>query len=148
MQKTRNQIVEQNNSNTPIVKVGDTIYESDSFCDTLSKRKVERITKTQIILDNNTKLRNNPLRMYGDRNTYYLNTIGRSAWNSRSYYIENEELIKRYENEQLYLETKKKLKSLNLEKLTDEQLNILLAAISQVELSVETKSKSENKENQ
>ena len=124
--------MEQNNSNIPIIKIGDTIYEIYGSYGNLCKRKVERITKTQIILDRGTKLRNKPLRMYGDKNSYCLNGINRNIWNSTNYYIETEELITRYKHEQLYLKTKKTFESLDLKKLTDEQLNILLSAITQI----------------
>lgn len=139
--------MEQNNSNIPVVKVGDTIYESSDSYSNLSKRKVERITKTQIILDRGTKLRNDPLKMWGGEEAYYLVMVGKSKWNNTNYYLETEELVAQYKHEQLYLKTKKVFELLDLKKLTDEQLNIILAAISQVELSIEIKSKSINTEN-
>ena len=142
--------MEQNNSSIPVVKVGDTIYErygsSNSFL--LYKRKVERITKTQIILDRGTKLRNNPLKMWGDEEAYCLDAVGRNAWSNTNYYLETEELIAQYKHEQLFLKTKRMFELLDLKKLTDEQLNILLSAINQINLSIEIKSKLINKENQ
>ena len=95
--------MEQNNSNIPIVKVGDTIYErygsSDSFL--LYKRKVERITKTQIILDRGTKLKNNPLKMWRSEEAYYLDAVDRNVWSNTNYYLETKELITQYRHEQL-----------------------------------------------
>lgn len=126
--------MEQNNSNIPVVKVGDTIYELYGSYGKLCLRKVVRITKTQIILDNNKKLRNDPLRMYGDEEAYCLDSIGRSRWrNANNYYIETEKLIAQYKQEQLILKIKKAYELLKLEKLTNEQLNqlnILLSAMT------------------
>lgn len=124
--------MEQNNSNIPIVKVGDTIYELYRSYGNLFKRKVEKIARTQIILDNGVKLRNEPLKMYGDEEAYTFNKINRNLWNNTNYYLETKELVKQYNYEQLYLKTKKMFESLNLKKLTDEQLNILLSAITQI----------------
>ena len=124
--------MQQNNSNIPIVKVGDTIYELYGSYGNLCKRKVERITKTQIILDRGTKLRNKPLRMYGDENAYCLNTIRRGTWGSSGYYIETEKLIALYKHEQLYLKTKQTFESLDLKELTDDQLNTLLSTMTQI----------------
>lgn len=139
--------MEQNNSNIPIVKVGETIYEIYGSFGNLSKRKVERITKTQIILDRGTRLRNDPIKMYGGKESYLLHVVGKTGWNNTNYYLETEELIAQYKHEQLYLKTEKALESLDLKKLTDEQLNILLSAINQIELSTETRSKLVNTEN-
>ena len=124
--------MEQNNSSIPIIKIGDTIYELYGSYGNLCKRKVERITKTQIILENGIKLRNDPLKMYGDGEAYYLNIVGRKLWRNINYYLETEELIVRHKHEQLLLKTEKMLESLNLEKLTDEQLNTLLVAMTQI----------------
>lgn len=119
--------MEQNNSNIPVVKVGDTIYELYGSYGNLCKRKVERITKTQIILDNGGKLRNEPLQMYGNEKVFRLDAVGKTTWNNTYYYLETKELIERYNHEQLFLKTEKILESLNLKKLTDEQLSTLLS---------------------
>ena len=124
--------MEQDNSNIPIIKIGDTIYELYGSYGNLCKRKVERITKTQIILDRGTKLRNNPLQMWQSEEAYYLNAVGRNTWSSVNYYLETEELITRYGHEQLFLKTKKIFESLDLKKLTDEQLNALLFTMTQI----------------
>lgn len=135
--------MEQDNS-IPVVKIGDTIYESSGYYSSLSKRKVERITKTQIILDRGTKLRNNPIKMWGDKEDYSLNAIrSRNAWNRSGYYLETKELIAQYKHEQLYLKTEKLFESLDLKKLTDEQLNILLATISQIIITKEDETEHE-----
>lgn len=138
--------MEQNNSNIPIIKVGDTVYELYGSYGNLSKRKVERITKTQIILDRGTKLRNDPIKMYGNGNAYCLDAVGKNTWSKTNYYLETEELIAQYKHEQLYLKTKKMFESLNLKKLTDEQLNILLSTLDTflclaTPISEETKNK-------
>jgi len=136
-----------NKEEVPIVKVGDPIYISYAH-NNLSIIKVKRITKTQIILESDTKLRNDPLRMWGDSSGYYLKAIGRDIWSNTHYYIETEDLKNQYKHEQLYLKTERVFKSLNLKKLTDEQLNMLLSVISNIKLSIEIKSKLINKENQ
>ncbi|MCR4334313.1 MAG: hypothetical protein NUV47_01105 [Patescibacteria group bacterium] len=138
--------MEQNNSNIPVVKVGDTIYElcGYGYCSNLSKRKVERITNTQIILDRGTKPRNNPLKMYGDKGAYYLNAVGRNIWSNVNYYLETEELITQYKHEQLLLKTKKILESLDLKKLTDEQLSTLLSAMTQIQKDQNDKEKTQH----
>ena len=138
--------MEQNNSNIPAVKVGDTIYEIHGSCGNLSKRKVERITKIQIILDRGTKLRNNPEKMWGNEEAYYLQIVGDTGWSNTHYYLETKELVTRYNHEQLLLETKKMFESLDLKKLTDGQLNILLSTINQINLSIEMKGKLIHKE--
>ena len=122
--------MEQNNLNIPIVKAGDIIYESYGGYGHLCRRKVERITKTQIILDKGTKLRNEPLKMYGDEEGYTFDAVNRNLWSRTNYYLETEELIAQYNHEQLFLKTKKAFESLNLKKVTDEQLNILLSTIT------------------
>ena len=124
--------MEQNNSSIPVVKVGDTIYEIYGSYGNLCKRKVERITKTQVILDRGIKLKNKPLKMYdGDGKDYCLYTVGKGDWGSTNYYLETEELTKRYNHEQLFLKTKKMFESVDLKKLTDGQLNILLTTMNQ-----------------
>lgn len=128
-QKIENQIMEQNDLNIPIIKVGDIVYELCGSFSNLSKRRVERITKTQIILDRGTKLRNNPLRMYGSEEAYYLDAIDKNTWSNTNYYLETKELAAQYKHEQLYLKIKKMFESLDLKKLTNEQLNILLSTI-------------------
>jgi len=101
------------------------------YCNSLSIIKVKRITKTQIILENGIKLRNDSIKMYGENQGYCLKAIRRSAWNKTNYYIENEDIKARYKYEQLYLKTKRKFESLKLKELTVEQLNILLSAMIQ-----------------
>ena len=140
--------MEQDNSNVPIVKVGDTIYEIYGSYGNLCKRKVERITKTQIILDKGTKLRNNPEKMWGNEEAYYLQIVSDTGWSNTHYYLETKELVTQYNHEQLLLKTKKMFESLDLKKLTDGQLNILLSTINQINLSIEMKSKLVGKENQ
>jgi len=136
-----------NKEEIPVVKVSDLIY---ALYGSYSIIKIKRITKTQIILENDTKLRNEPIKMYGSKPSYYLKAIGDkdNTWNRISYYIEDEDIKAQYKHEQLYLKTKKASESLNLKKLTDEQLNMLLSAMSNIELSIEIKSKLINKENQ
>ena len=126
--------MDHNNSNIPVVKVGDTIYETYGSYGSLCKRKVERITTTQIILDKGTKLRNEPLRMYGNKEAYYLNAVSRNSmeWSNTNYYLETEEFINKYEHQQLFGKIEKIFESLNLKKLTNEQLNILLSAMTSV----------------
>ena len=126
--------MEQVNLSAPVIKVNDTIYETYDSYDNLHKRKVEKNTKTQIILNNGKKLRNKPLRIYGNREIYNLNPIRNIGWNNTHYYIETEELVKQYNHEQLFLKTKKIFESLDLKKLTNEQLNTLLSTINQINI--------------
>ena len=107
-----------NKEEVPVVRVGDPIY---ALYGSYSIIKIKRITKTQIILENDTKLRNEPIKMYGSKPSYYLKAIGDkdNTWNRISYYIEDEDIKAQYKHEQLYLKTKKASESLNLKKLTD-----------------------------
>ena len=59
--------MDHNNSNIPVVKAGDTIYETYDSYGNIHKRRVERITKTQIILDGGTKQRGKIAKIYYDR---------------------------------------------------------------------------------
>lgn len=72
--------------------------------------------------------------MYGNKEAYYLNAVSRNSmkWSNTNYYLETEEFINKYEHQQLFGKIEKIFESLNLKKLTNEQLNILLSAMTSV----------------
>ena len=120
-------------SELPTMKIGDIIYENsygnNNF---LCPLKVTRLTKTQIILDNGVKLRLPPFRYYGREDDYGFSIIGKALWNRTSYRLSNDKYDRRYQHEQLYLKTKKKLEEIKLINLADEKLIILFETLCEI----------------
>ena len=75
------------------IKVGDKYYcyTGYGYRSIVGVYTVERITKTQLVLNNGDRLRITPSDMS------YLKKVGSDSWSNASYYLETEEIKKEWE---------------------------------------------------
>jgi DNA replicative helicase MCM subunit Mcm2 (Cdc46/Mcm family) len=88
-----------------------------------SKLFVERVTKTQAILNNGTRLR---------INVNNSTSIGSEGYHRTSYCLATPQLIESYNRQQLELKFNNCLKKLELKKVNSEDLNKLISLINKI----------------
>jgi DNA replicative helicase MCM subunit Mcm2 (Cdc46/Mcm family) len=103
-------------------KVNDVVIGS-SYYHGYSKLFVERVTKTQAILNNGTRLR---------INVNNSTPIGSEGYHITSYCLSTPQLIELYNRQQLELKFNNCLKNLQLKKVNSEDLNKLISLINDI----------------
>lgn len=111
----------ENNTEKKQYEVGDVVI-GDSRYHGYSKHTVVRTTKTQAILNDDTKLRIDNIKC--------SRAIGAYGYESTYYNLSNDDLEKKYKKAIQISSTKRNFAKLNLDKISDEDLDSLYNTIN------------------